>query len=244
MRTKVQKEFQRQRKAYERELQRKANEDNLSLEEKLEWQQLSRNRYRESLFRNLDSDSIRNSFYLPGFDQIPIIVLMVGGLIIFGIIKTIGGLFIEPKSSTSQYADFSYDVIQEGKSTHVIDSSYNEVYHAILETSDQGNYLYDIYNESQTNYDTSQIFDIHALYEIETFYYEKYDFLRDSLYSDLDNLQTSILTLAKAQYSNSPITSSDLETMKTAIETAKTNFDEEITFAIADLMKNTLDERN
>ena len=39
-----------------------------------------------------------------------------------------------------------------------------------------------------------------------------------------------------------PLDSADLKTLKAAIETSKTNFDEEITLAMADLMKTTLNE--
>ncbi len=236
MKTKAQKEFLKQRRQYEKQLKEKAKNDELSLPEKLEWQQMSRNNYREKLFRDSKIDIPSLVIWRFG-PHIFIVLILIGGVIW----RWISGL-ISPVSDTMKYPDYSYEVIREGKSTHVVNSNYNEVYHAILEISDSGNYLYDTYIEAQSTYETTYSFDIDALYEIETFYYEPYDFLRDSLFSDLDELQQNILKLAKTEYSDLPLDSTDLKTLKAAIETSKTNFDEEITFAMADLMKTTLNE--
>ncbi|WP_410497276.1 hypothetical protein QTL86_11795 [Cellulosilyticum sp. ST5] len=236
MKTKAQKEFLKQRRQYEKQLKEKAKNDELSLPEKLEWQQMSRNNYREKLFKDskIDIPSLVIWRFWPHiFIVLTIIVGIIG--------RWISGL-ISPASDSTKYPDYSYEVIQEGRSTYVVNSSYNKVYHAILEISDSGNYLYDTYNEAQSTYETTDSFDIDTLYEIETFYYEPYDFLRDSLFSDLDELHQNILKLAKTEYSDIPLDSADLKTLKAAIETSKTNFDEEITLAMADLMKTTLSE--
>lgn len=238
MKSKTQREFLRQRRQYEKELKKRAKSDDLSLQEKLEFQQIHRNRYRERLFHD-SQFNISSSFHSFISYKIWSTLLFVGVIVILILWRFISNL-IHPIASS--YPDYSYDIITDGQSTHVVDPKYNEVYHAILDISADGNYLYDTYYDAQLLYESNKTFSIDTLYDIETFYYNSYDFLKESLFTSLDNLHQDILNLAKAEYSNSSLSDAEIEVLKAAIEISKATFDEQITLAMADLGKATLGE--
>lgn len=228
MKNKAQRQFLKERQAYEKQLRKKALEDNLSLSEKLEWQQLNRNKYRENLFT---AERIRRHGLLPEFlsPKLLIIILIIGSLvwpIILTYIPYVNGdhEIISINDDNFYADDYLYD--EE-------DSLITEPYEAVSYLESVGNSLYTLYTEAQEDYESSSKFDISYLHQLDVFTYVYFDFINDDLYDSLQTLHNDILALAKLEYSDLPIKQSELDAKKAQIEASKHAFDDQIAVSLA-----------
>jgi len=221
MKTKAQRQFLKERQAYEKQLKQKARDNNLSLSEKMEWQQLSRNKYRENLFT---ADRIRRRGLLQEFLPTRIIFFII--LISSFVFPAITSL-INPGSNDSYYNDdyLSYET----------DELIDDPNKAIAYLSAVGNQLYDLYEDAQDDYETSQHYNIDYLHQLDAFTYTYYDFFDEELYNALNTLHTDILALSKLEYSDLPLEYSELQEKKAQIESSKEAFDSQVSTILSNL---------